>query len=120
MQIFAVYGFKILCEISKGTFEISHKILNLYTANMYFTVFFACDDIFELWRHKPQWDGPQTAATAVTGVSKPLCRRLTQTFTLFSVNLSLYRYDSVLSYRWLIARLQYHQCVSTEDFAVLY
>ena len=23
-----VYGFKILCEISKGTFEISHKILN--------------------------------------------------------------------------------------------
>ena len=27
-----VYGFKILCEISKGTFEISHKILNPYTA----------------------------------------------------------------------------------------
>ena len=26
-----MYGFKILCEISKGPFEISHKILNPYT-----------------------------------------------------------------------------------------
>ena len=29
---FAVYGFKILYEISKGNYEISHKILNPYNA----------------------------------------------------------------------------------------
>ena len=29
---FAVYGFTILREISKGTFEASHKIFNPYTA----------------------------------------------------------------------------------------
>ena len=33
---FAVYGFKILCEISKVPFEISHKILNAYTAKYAF------------------------------------------------------------------------------------
>ena len=33
---FAVYGFKILCEISKVPFEISHKILNPYTAKFAF------------------------------------------------------------------------------------
>ena len=27
-----MYKFKILCEIPKGTSEISHKILNPYTA----------------------------------------------------------------------------------------
>ena len=27
-----MYGFNILCEISKGTFEISHKIWNPYIA----------------------------------------------------------------------------------------
>ena len=31
-----MYGFKILSEISKGTFEISHKFLNLYTAKYAF------------------------------------------------------------------------------------
>ena len=31
-----MYGYKILCEISKGTFEISHKILNPYTAKCAF------------------------------------------------------------------------------------
>ena len=31
-----VYGFKILCEISKVPFEISHKILNPYTAKYEF------------------------------------------------------------------------------------
>ena len=29
---FAVYGFEILCEMSKGTYDISHNILNPYTA----------------------------------------------------------------------------------------
>ena len=31
---FAVYGFKIMCKIAKGAFEIPHKILNpyMYTA----------------------------------------------------------------------------------------
>ena len=56
MHIFAVYGFKILCEISKGTFEISHKILNPYTAKyaFYCLQFLRVSyDIFELWRHKP-------------------------------------------------------------------
>ena len=37
-----MYGFKILCEISKGTFEISHKIFNQYTAKYAFTVFYIC------------------------------------------------------------------------------
>ena len=32
-----MYGFNILCEISKVHFEIWHKILNPYTANMHFT-----------------------------------------------------------------------------------
>ena len=34
--LFVVYGFKILCEISKVPFEISHKILNPYTAKYEF------------------------------------------------------------------------------------
>ena len=40
-----MYGFKILCEISKGTFEISHKILNPYTA----TYAFHCFSFFCVW-----------------------------------------------------------------------
>ena len=36
MAYFALYGFKILGEISKGAFEISHKILNPYTAKYAF------------------------------------------------------------------------------------
>ena len=49
-----MYGFKILCEISKGTFEISYKILNPYTAKYAFYCFLflrACYNIFESWRH---------------------------------------------------------------------
>ena len=49
-----VYGFKILCEIWKGTIEISHKILNPYTTKyaFYCLVFSHVSyDIFELWRH---------------------------------------------------------------------
>ena len=56
-----MYGFKILCEISKGTFEISHKILNPYTTKYAFychQFLRVSHDIFELWRHKPWWDGP--------------------------------------------------------------
>ena len=41
---FAVYGFKILCEISKVPFEISHKILNPYTAK------YAFYDVLKIWR----------------------------------------------------------------------
>ena len=37
-------GFKILCEIFKGTFEISHKILNLYIAKYAFYWL-----LFSLW-----------------------------------------------------------------------
>ena len=51
-----MYGFNILCEISKGTFEISHKILNPYIAKQafYWLLFlFVIFDILELWRHKP-------------------------------------------------------------------
>ena len=33
---FAMYGFIILCEIPKVPFEISHKILNPYTAKYAF------------------------------------------------------------------------------------
>ena len=39
-----MYGFKILREISKGTFEISHKILNPYTAK------YAFYEVLKLWR----------------------------------------------------------------------
>ena len=56
MHIFAVYGLEIMCEISKGTFEISHKILNPYTAKyaVYCLQFLRVSYyIFELWRHKP-------------------------------------------------------------------
>ena len=51
-----LHGFKILCEISKGTFEISHKIMNPYTAKCaFYCLHFlrVSYDIFELWRHKP-------------------------------------------------------------------
>ena len=54
---FAVYGLKIMCEISKGTFKISHNILNPYTTKYesYWIYIFLCVicDIFELWRHLP-------------------------------------------------------------------
>ena len=39
-----MYGFKILCEISKMPFEISHKILNPYTAK------YAFYEVLEIWR----------------------------------------------------------------------
>ena len=51
-------GFRILCEMSKGTFAISHNMLNLYTAKcaFYWLLFlYVASDIFQLWRHKPQW-----------------------------------------------------------------
>ena len=56
ISYFAVYGFKILWEISKSTFEISQNILNPCTEKyaLYCLVFFRVNyDIFELWRHKP-------------------------------------------------------------------
>ena len=51
-----MYGLKILCEVSKGTFEISHNILNRHTAkHVFYWLLFLCEiyDSFELWRHKP-------------------------------------------------------------------
>ena len=56
--------FNISCDISNGTFEISHKILNPYTAKytIYWLLFlYVIYGIFELWRHKPSWDGPTLA-----------------------------------------------------------
>ena len=56
-----MYEFQILCETSKGTFDISHKIWNPYTTkNAFYWLLFLCVayDIFELWRHKPSWDWP--------------------------------------------------------------
>ena len=41
-----MYGLKILCEITKGTFEISHKIVNPYTVK------YAFYDNLELWQLK--------------------------------------------------------------------
>ena len=56
-----MYGFKILSEISKGTFEISqnfepihHKICILRGVKNLTTY-----DILELWHLKSWWDGPQ-------------------------------------------------------------
>ena len=74
MIIFAVYGFKILCEISKGTFEISHKILNPYTAKYAFYCFQflrVSYDIFELWRHN-------TVTCKMSSVSYPCCFNTTR------------------------------------------
>ena len=39
-----MYGFKILCEISKVPFEISYKILNPYTAK------YAFYEVLKIWR----------------------------------------------------------------------
>ena len=44
MHIFGVYGFKILCEISKVPFEITHKILSSYTAK------YAFYEVLKIWR----------------------------------------------------------------------
>ena len=40
-----MYGFEMLCEISKGTFEISHKLLNPYIEKyaLYWLVCFYAD-----------------------------------------------------------------------------
>ena len=43
-----MYGFKILCEISKVPFEISHKILNPYTAKYAFYEVLKFDDLWYL------------------------------------------------------------------------
>ena len=54
MHIFALYGSKILCIISKATIEISHKIFNPYTAKcaFYWLLFLGViSGIFELWHH---------------------------------------------------------------------
>ena len=51
-----MYGVKILCEISKATFEMSHEMSNPYTAKYAFYCFeilHASYNIFELWRQKP-------------------------------------------------------------------
>ena len=50
-----MYESNIWYEISKGTFEISHKILNPYiTKYALYSHVFVCDlRYFELWRHKP-------------------------------------------------------------------
>ena len=50
-----LYGSNILCEISKVPFEISHKMLDPYTAKyaFYCLLFLrVSNDNFELWRHK--------------------------------------------------------------------
>ena len=50
-----MYGFKIFCEISQGTIEMS-QILNPCTAQYvfyYLLVLRVSYNIFELWRHKP-------------------------------------------------------------------
>ena len=39
-----MYGFQTLCEISKVPFEISHKILNPYTAK------YAFNQVLTIWR----------------------------------------------------------------------
>ena len=39
-----MYGFNILCEISKVPYEISHKILNPYTAK------YAFYEVVKIWR----------------------------------------------------------------------
>ena len=52
---------KNLSEFSKGNFELSHNILNPYTAKYAFYRFLilcVSYDIFELCRHKDYWDGP--------------------------------------------------------------
>ena len=60
MRILRCMGSNILCEISKGTFEILHKILNPYSAKYEFywlQLLCVTCDIYELWRYTYQWDG---------------------------------------------------------------
>ena len=49
-----MYGFTLMCEITKEYIKISHKISTDAPQNMHFTDFLCvcviCD-IFELWRH---------------------------------------------------------------------
>ena len=55
-----MHGFRIFYEILNDTFEISHKILNPYTAkHAFYRLLFVCliYDIFGLWRQKHYWDG---------------------------------------------------------------
>ena len=61
----------MLCKISKVPFEISHKILNPYTAKYAFywlLFFFVIYNILELWRHKPWWDDPQLSSVQCASV----------------------------------------------------
>ena len=46
---FAVYGFQILYEISKGTFEISHKTWNPYNTKHEFYLFYFLSVLRYLW-----------------------------------------------------------------------
>ena len=52
-----VYGFKISCEISKDTFEISHKVLNPFIAKLQGVKSLENYDILELWHLTSYWDG---------------------------------------------------------------
>ena len=45
-----MHGFKILCEISKAPFKISHKILHPYTTNM------RCKEELNIWRIMISWN----------------------------------------------------------------
>ena len=70
-----MYGFKILCEISKPPFEISHKILNPYTAQYAFYVlnfdewwYFKTHDIISL---------SETGSSTPTASASHLLRQLT-------------------------------------------
>ena len=63
-----MYGFIILSEISKDTFEISHKILNPYTTK------YAFYEVLKIWRHMISWSydilslsetGPSTSFISV-------------------------------------------------------
>ena len=58
---FAMYTFKISCETSKGNLKKnhtkfwSHTSRNVCLNDLFLRVIY---NIFELWIHKPQWDGP--------------------------------------------------------------
>ena len=54
-----MYGSDILCGISKGTFEIRHKISYPYIERCYFYTTLKFQELLDLRAHKCFWNAPQ-------------------------------------------------------------
>ena len=63
MYILRCVGSKFCLKFQRFTLKFHLESLNPYTAQYAFHRLFLCViyDIFELWRHKPQWDERRNA-----------------------------------------------------------